>query len=253
VQTESSTVIEEQRAEIQAAVAELKRPATLPAAAFFLGFAGVGEQRLFADEIKLAERVFADKFHTAERSLRLVNDQSQPRQFPIASAATLRAALAAIAARMDTATDVLFLVVSSHGDKQGFLHVSRPGMSLASLSVHELADALRDSAITWKVVIISACYSGQFLTPLIDSHTIVITAAAPDRASFGCAEDRELTYFGEAFYRDALPHAATLREAFAATRTAIAAREAREQRRPSNPQSWFGWAIVEHLENMSLE
>jgi hypothetical protein len=218
-----------------------------------LGFAGVGEQRLFADEIALAEQVFADRFHTADRSLRLVNDQRQPREFPIANATTLRVALDAIAARMNTATDVLFLALSSHGNKQGFLHVSHPGMPLENLTVSELADALQRSAITWKVVIISACYSGQFLAPLIDSHTIVITAAAPDRASFGCAEDRALSYFGEAFYRDALPQAATLRGAFAATQSAIAAREAAEQRKASNPQSWFGWAIVEHLQAVDLD
>ena len=47
---------------------------------------------------------------------------------------------------------------------------------------------------------------------------MLITAAAADKTSFGCSDDRDLTYFGEAFYRDALPKAKNLQEAFALTR-----------------------------------
>ena len=75
---------------------------------------------------------------------------------------------------------------------------------------------------------------------LRDPKTIIITAAAKDRTSFGCSNDSDLTYFGEAFYRDALPGAKSLREAFEAARKAIAAREQSEHETPSDPQADFG-------------
>jgi hypothetical protein len=86
---------------------------------------------------------------------------------------------------------------------------------------------------------------------LRDPDTIVITAAAADRTSFGCSSDADLTYFGEAFYRDALPGARSLREAFDKAKTAIAAREVAEGETPSNPQAYFGAAIEAKLAVMS--
>jgi hypothetical protein len=85
---------------------------------------------------------------------------------------------------------------------------------------------------------------------LRDSQTIVITAAAADRTSFGCSNDRDLTYFGEAFYRDALPGAGSLREAFENAKAAIAARERLEHVTPSNPQAYFGKGMEAKLGSM---
>ena len=74
-----------------------------------------------------------------------------------------------------------------------------------------------------------------------------IAAAAADRTSFGCSNDRDLTYFGEAFYRDALPGARTLRDAFETAKQSIAARERDEHITPSNPQAYFGAEIQAKL------
>jgi hypothetical protein len=90
------------------------------------------------------------------------------------------------------------------------------------------------------VVIISACYAGGFIEPLKNPQTIVIAAAAADRTSFGCGSDSDLTYFGAAFYRDALPNARTLRDAFEQAKSAIAQRERREHVDASRPQGYFG-------------
>ena len=87
---------------------------------------------------------------------------------------------------------------------------------------------------------------------LADDHTVVITAAARDRASFGCSDERHLSYFGEAFYRDALPVASSLRAAFETTRDAIIARERAEKVTPSLPQSFFGPLIEPRLERFMV-
>ena len=50
---------------------------------------------------------------------------------------------------------------------------------------------------------------------------LVATAARADRKSLGCADDRELTYFGEALFRDALPQSTDLLAALAGAREVI--------------------------------
>jgi hypothetical protein len=222
------------------AVAAMERPQDLRAAAFFLGFAGMGEERVFAGEINFANKVIGEKFGTGSRSLQLVNDRRDLDSHPFASPTALRRALAGIAERMNLEEDVLILSLSSHGSAGGELSVSNSGVPLNNLDAETLADALDESGIRWRVIIVSACYSGTFIEPLRNDDTIVITAAAADKTSFGCSDDRDLTYFGEAFYRDALPSAPDLRTAFQRTRDAIAQREEAEQIEASNPQAFFG-------------
>jgi hypothetical protein len=145
------------------------------------------------------------------------------------------------------ADDVLFLALSSHGSEDGSISVSNVGRVPVELSASDLADMLKDAKIRWKVIVVSACYAGGFIDALRDEHTIVLAAAAPDRTSFGCADDRDLTYFGEAFYRDALPKAASLRAAFDAARREIARREQAEGEIPSDPRAFFGAALEQRL------
>ena len=97
---------------------------------------------------------------------------------------------------------------------------------------------------------ISACHAGAFIKPLQDAHTIVITAAAPDRSSFGCSDERDLTYFGEAFYRDSVLSAGSLRSAFDATTALIEKREKAEGVKASNPQAFFGEEMERRLAQM---
>jgi hypothetical protein len=97
------------------------------------------------------------------------------------------------------------------------------------------------------VVIVSACYSGTFIEPLRNDDTIVITASAADRTSFGCSDDRDLTYFGEAFYRDALPNSPDLRTAFQRAKDIITEREKQEDIEASIPQAYFGIEAERHL------
>jgi hypothetical protein len=216
---------------------------------YFVGFAGVGEERVFAQEIDLAARRFADRFGLEQRSLRLVNDQRDLEKYPLASAGGLRHALLALGRVMDQ-DDVLFLVLSSHGWKDATISITNVGMQPTSLGAAQLADMLRESGIRWRVIMISACFSGSFIKPLADNHTIVITAASKSRPSFGCGAESELTYFGEAFYRDALPSAPSLRAAFETARREITAREKAERVRPSHPQGYFAPLMETKLAEM---
>jgi len=240
----------EQADRIDAALEPVQRAGSGGSEAFFLGFAGVGDEKVFAQEVGLAARVLGERFHIGERRISLINDERDLEGAPIASVSGLNYALQGLAARMDLDSDVLFVAISSHGSEDPAIAVSNSQLPLQSLTPRDLAEALRDAGVQWRVVIISACYAGGFIEALRDAKTIVITAAAADRTSFGCSSDRDLTYFGEAFYRDALPAAASLRTAFETAKRAIAARERGEHEIPSEPQAYFGAQVEAKLKDL---
>lgn len=113
-------------------------------------------------------------------------------------------------------------------------------MPFNDLYADDLKAALQASGIRWRVLIVSACYSGTFIDPLKDDHTIIFTAARADRTSFGCSDERDLTYFGEALFREALPASSSLLDAFTRTQRIIAKREEEEGLDPSQPQIYIG-------------
>ena len=249
-QADAESLLFEQAARIDRALAAIGETPASPQA-FFLGFAGVGEQKVFAQEIGLASRVLSERYGMNDRRLSLINDERDLEGAPLASVSGLKYALRGLAARMNLDRDVLFLSISSHGAQDPAIAVSNSQLPLNDLTEEDLAEALSDSAIKWRVIIISACYAGGFIDSLKNPQTIVITAAAADRTSFGCSNDRDLTYFGEAFYRDALPDARSLRDAFEKARSAIALHERREHVDPSKPQAYFGAELEAKLGSMS--
>ena len=240
----------EQSAKIDRALAAIRPDAAAAPNAYFLGFAGVGEQKVFAQEIGLAARVLSERYGMEGRSLALLNDERDLLRAPLATVSGLKYALRGLSGRMNVDRDVLFLAISSHGAQDPAIAVSNADLPLDELTDEDLAEALRDSGIKWRVVIISACYAGGFIDALKDPRTIVITAAAADRTSFGCSNDSDLTYFGEAFYRDALPDARSLRDAFDKAKAAIGVRERRERVEASKPQAFFGAELESKLAAM---
>src|SRR5215203_4577741 len=67
-----------------------------------------------------------------------------------------------------------------------------------------------------------------FTRALAGPRTLVITAAAPHRPSFGCADGATWTYFGDAFFNQALRSSRTLNEAFCRARDIVTKRERNE-------------------------
>jgi hypothetical protein len=235
-----------QQARIDAEIGKLAAQVPGVPETFFVGFAGYGEQQVFAREIALAAKVVGQAFNADDGSIRLVNDQRDLETWPIATEPALRYALRQLGKVMG-AEDVLFLALSSHGERDAAIKVTNSGLAPARLRAEALADMLRESGIGWHVVVVSACYSGAFVDSLASDRTIVITAAAADRKSFGCDDRRQLTYFGEAFFRDALPGATSLRAAFDTARAEITRREKSLGALPSHPQARFGAEIEKKL------
>jgi hypothetical protein len=248
---DAESVLFEQPGKIDRALSAIQVQASARPQAFFLGFAGVGDEKVFAQEIGLASRVLGERYAIDGRSLSLINDERDLERAPIATVAGLKYALRGLGAKMNRDRDVLFLAISSHGAPDPAIAVSNSQLPLNDLTEEDLSQALDESGIKWRVIIISACYAGGFIESLKNPQTIVIAAAAADRTSFGCSNDRDLTYFGEAFYRDALPEAQTLRAAFETAKTAIGLRERDEHAAASKPQAYFGAQMESKLTSMS--
>ncbi|MGH8703990.1 MAG: C13 family peptidase, partial [Burkholderiales bacterium] len=214
---------------------------------YFIGFAPDGSQDVFLREMRYVKRLVEERYAAGRRSLVLANGDGALREFPVASATSLRKALAQVGARMNADEDVLLLYLSAHGDRNFELSARQPPLVLATLNPTALARMLQDSAIRWKVVIVSACHAGGFIEPLKDANTLVIAAARADRTSFGCAHGRDFTYFGRAFFRDALAQTRSFAQAFETARNIVAQQEKAEGLEPSEPQMWVGEAIAERL------
>src|SRR5205085_9655675 len=109
------------------------------------------------------------------------------------------------------------------------------GRHTETLTPPHLSEMLRNTGVRNKIVIISACYSGAFISRLADADTLVITAADANHPSFGCEDKAKWTYFGDAFFNTALRQARSLRDAFVVARALVKKRELREHFEPSNP------------------
>lgn len=219
---------------------------------YFLGFAGNGDQTLFRREVRFAQSLLDRDFGTAGRSLSLVNDREHLATEPLANRHNLRDALRALGRVMDVEDDVLFLFLTSHGGRNAELQVSLYPFDLQGLTGEELRAYLDDSGIQWRVIVISACYSGAFIDALATDQTLIMTASSADATSFGCSDERELTYFGEALFKQELARGRDLPAAFVAAKQALQLREQEEGLEPADPQLYLGDWMATKLRAMGL-
>ena len=214
---------------------------------YFVGFAGDASQDVFRNDMEAAQQVIDDRFGTAGRSVSLINSRRTLFDAPIATASNLQATLSTVGRLIDADEDIAIIYLSSHGSANHQLYVNFPPLILQQLMPTSLARMLQDARIKYKVVIVSACYSGGYIAPLKDPYTMVITSSRADRTSFGCDNKSEFTYFGEAFFQEALNRTTSLVEAFEIAKRAIAERERAGGLTPSEPQIHVGDAIREKL------
>ncbi len=214
-------------------------------AIYALGIAGWAEQEVFRKELDGGLASIARVLPIKDRTLRLINSRSTLDTVPLASPQNFAAAVHAIGKTMNRDEDVLILLLTSHGDASGFA-LQLPGRTI-ELTPQQLGATLDAEGIKNRVVIVSACYAGIFLPPLKNDNTIVMTAADAKSTSFGCAPERDWTYFGDAFFRQSLHPGADFQNAFDHARILIQGWELMDHAKPSNPQGYFGAALVDKL------
>lgn len=228
---------------LDAHLAELQPQRPGIADLYFLGFAPEGTEDVFGKELHTVARLMRTRFDSTGRTLLLANDPATLGELPIASATNLRTALDSLGGIMDPEEDVLFLYITTHGSEDGELAVDLPPLELAQIRPAALARMLHQSGIKWKVLVISACYSGGFIEALKDDYTLIITATDAHNQSFGCGNGHKLTWFGRAYFDDALRRTRSFTEAFALARKEVAERERKQGFKPSNPQMYLGAAM----------
>ena len=90
------------------------------------------------------------------------------------------------------------------------------------------------------VVVVSACFSGVFVPALEGPNRMVMTAARPDRTSFGCGQQDRYTYFDGCFLQS-LPQSHDFAALGEAARACVARREVETHADPpSEPQMEIG-------------
>ena len=212
---------------------------------YFLGVAGVGYQDVFKSEVERIKEQFDTRFGTFGRSIMLVNNPETRTKTPIASRTSMEMALRRIGQQMNRESDVLFLYMTSHGLPNQFEMENAP-IDLNDVDPKWLKDTLDKSGIRWRVIVISACYSGSFVPALQDDNTLIITASAADRASFGCSNEADYTYFGRAFFDQAMREQTSVSAAFEQTKGTVAQWEKAQGFEASEPQ----WSIGKNMEFM---
>jgi hypothetical protein len=244
------TALYRQRPLLDAALAGLEPSERGRINLYLLAIAGDGSQEVFRREVEFVRAQFDRGFGTRGRSILLINSRSTVATAPMATVTTIRETVKAIAARMDRDNDILFLFLTSHGARDHEFRLNQNAMTLRGLRPQELAQILEESRIRWKVVLVSACYSGGFVDPLKSESTMVITAARADRASFGCADENDFTYFGRAFFKESLPASNSFFDAFTRAQALVGEWE-KKDRTPeaerSLPQVYSPLAISEQL------
>lgn len=152
----------------------------------------------------------------------------------------LNLSLKRVGAMMDRNKDILFLYLTSHGSKEHQFSLDFGPMQFKDLNPKELRKLLDESGIKRRIVVVSACYSGGFIDALKDENSLVITSAAADKTSFGCSNDADFTYFGKAFFDEALRSTDSFIDAFDLAKPIIAAREKKDDFEPSDPRIFVG-------------
>jgi hypothetical protein len=128
--------------------------------------------------------------------------------------------------------------LTSHGAPEGAL------LDDAILPPQMLAAMLDDACPARPtIVVISACFSGVFVRPLQREDRMILTAARPDRTSFGCSESDRYPYFDDCFLSSA-PDAHDFAALGRAVQTCVARKERDTGAQPpSEPQLWIGAAL----------
>ncbi len=255
---------EEPRPRVDAEAALMRQPHVLAAALdslqpprderpeyFFVGFAPYASQDVFKREVIAVRQLFDERFGTAGHSLVLLNHRDTVSDQPLASMTNLGMALDRIGRLMRTDRDVLVLFVTSHGTK-GQIVVQFPGFPLNTMTPDRLAAALDRAGIVNRVLVLSACHSGSFVERLRTDTTLILTAAHADKTSFGCSNENEWTYFGDAYFNHALRSEHSLIDAFGKARTLITSWEQKDNLEPSDPQIFIGSEIKSRLDAVQI-
>jgi hypothetical protein len=203
--------------------------------------AGLWGDHVFEHEATEAGKILVSRYGAQGRAINLSNNFANAAStLPGATPGNLITTFNKIGQLMNPDEDLFVMFVTSHGGPASGIAIHDRERMEYLLKPSDLRSALDSSGIKNRVLILAACYSGQFIPAFNDSHTVILTAASSDRPSFGCAPENEWTYFGDAFFNQALRQGGGLVPAFQKAKKQILEWETRDGQAPSNPQLYVG-------------
>lgn len=223
---------------------------------YAITFAPFSDEDVFRKESRMVADVMAQRFDSKGRSIQLVNSVATVKQWPWATRKNLQRTIARIAKLMDRDQDVLFIHLTSHGAQDGELVSGFWPMTVEPVTPTLLKAWLDEAGIRNRVISVSACFSGTWVKPFTDDHTLVMTASDATHTAYGCGKESELTFYGRAVFDEQLrKQTLSFEEAHANARKLIKQREtaARKQDGYSNPQIRIGDAIKTLLARLQAE
>jgi len=223
-------------------------PSTAAIELYSLALAGDGKQSVFMREADYVTGMLASRFG-AIGQITLANHRDHLADRVMASRETLSRSVQTLAARSGP-EDLVFIYLTSHGTSEHELVLDQPRLQLGDLPADELAAVLAPLKGRDKVVVISACYSGGFIPALRDEKTLIMTASRADRVSFGCSEEADFTYFGDALFAQALNQTDDLQQAFELASRHVAEREIADNYEASQPQIWAPKGVLAHWQRL---
>lgn len=167
-------------------------------------FAPYAAEDVFLRESTVVAEVLAQRFDARGRVIQLVNHGKTAATHPWATPLNLRRTIDAVAARMDRKRDVLALYLTSHGARDFKLSAWNWPLQVEPVTPASLRKMLDTAGIRYRVIAISACFSGGWIEPLASESTLIMTAADAEHTSYGCGKKSELTYFGRAVFDEQL-------------------------------------------------
>ena len=209
------------------------------------------DQRVFLREVEQAASILAERFAADGRIVTLASSSAEPLRHPLATPESLSAAVRALAAGMNP-EDVLMVYLTSHG-LPGMLVPGEGALRTPPLTAEELGRILDESGAPHVALVISACRSGSFIPAVRGPERLVIAAAAADRNSFGCSDASDWTWFGRAFFDEALRETRHLPRAFERAAALVAGWETAEGFAPSRPQMAQGAEIGQALQALEAD
>jgi len=228
---------DERRLTAALATLQPQRPGVVDA---YVVVAALDTDPVFGREARETARVLARRFDAQGHTLVLANDEGEDKSDAAATPAGLARALGKVASLMNRDEDVLVLYTTSHGSPDAGLNFRDPARGEAVIAPAQLAAMLAGPGFKNRLIILQACFAGQFVPALEAPRTVVATAASSMRSSFGCSAGNDWTFFGYALINQAMRQPDTFLRQFRRAYVTILGWERRLGFEPSSPQLSIG-------------
>lgn len=238
-QASANDIAEADQQRIEAALASLQpqRPGVVDA---YVVVAALDTDPVFGREAREAGRVLARRFDAEDRTVVLAEGEGQHKAGAAGTPQHLALAIGRAASLMDRKEDVLVLYTTSHGTPRAGLDYKDAARGTGVLTPTQLAAMFGQHGLENRLIILQACYSGQFVPLLASPKTVIATAASAATPSFGCSPGNDWTFFGHALVNQAMRKPDTFARQFRRAFVTIYGWEKKLGIAPSNPQISIG-------------